>query len=78
MLGSTYKAFVLIAVTFKVVESLFRLEILELDNHFGEDIMDSFHEFVHELLLLGNGRTLLSKAQIEGILQVFLVVGATI
>lgn len=72
------EALVLIAVPIEVVESLFTFKVLKLHNHVREDFSGSLHELVHELLLLGNRDTLLTKAQVERVLQVGLVGGTAV
>lgn len=67
-----------VAVSVQVVESLLTLEVLELDNHVRVHLLDSSHELIHELLLDGNRGALLAQTQVEGVLQVSLVVGATV
>lgn len=78
VLHSTYEATVLVAVSVEVAKGLLRLEVLELHNHVGEDVTDSLHELVHESLLLLVGGALLSQTQVEGVLQVLLIVGTAV
>lgn len=70
----TYEALVSVTVSGEVAESLLAVKVLKLNNHVGEDIASSLHKLVHELGLDGVGRTLLSETQVEGVLEVVLVV----
>lgn len=54
------------------------LEILELNDHVGEDIVNSLHELIHESLLLLEGRALLAQTQVEGVAEIILIVGTAI
>ena len=74
----TYKALVIITVSSEVAESLLAVKVLELNNHVGEDIASSLHKLIHELGLDSVRRTLLSKAKVEGIPQILLVVGTAV
>lgn len=78
VLYSTYEATVLVTVSVEVAKGLLRLKVLELHNHVGEDVTDSLHELVHESLLLLVGRALLSQTQVEGVLEVLLIVGTAV
>lgn len=65
-----------VTVAVEVLESLLALEVLELDDHVGVDVLNSLHELVHELLLDAYGNTLLAKTKVQGVLEVGLVVSA--
>ena len=67
---------VLIAV--KILECLLGLEILKLDDHVGVDILDGFHELIHELLLVGCVHTLMAQTEVQRVLEIGLVVGTTV
>lgn len=67
-----------ISVSVQVVESLFAVEIFKLDYHVGVHFFNGLHEFVHEVLLILVGHSLLAQTQIEGVLQVRLVVCAAV
>lgn len=67
-----------VAVAVEVVEGLFTLKVLKLDNHVGVDLLDGIHELVHKVLLDALGSTLLADAEVEGVLEVGLVVRASV
>lgn len=67
-----------VSITIEILEGLFTFEIFKLDNHVRIYLLYGIHKVVHEFLLDVYGRTLLSKTKIQGILQVGLVVGATV
>lgn len=72
------EASVAVPVAVEVVEGLGALKVLELDNHVGVHLLDSIHELVHELLLDAYGDALLAQTQVQGVLEVSLVVGASV
>jgi hypothetical protein len=48
----TYEASVLVSVTVEITKGLLTVEILELNNHAGENFAGSLHKLIHESLLL--------------------------
>jgi hypothetical protein len=48
----TYEASVLVSVTVEIAKRLLTVEVLELNNHAGENLAGSLHELIHESLLL--------------------------
>jgi hypothetical protein len=52
-----------------------RTEVFELDEDFGEHLCHSIHEFVHEFIHFFIAYALLATAKVEGILEVFGVIG---
>ena len=72
------KALLGVPIPVEVLEGLFGLKVLELDDHVRVDLLDGGHELIHELLLHGGGDTLLAQAQVQGVLQVGLIVGAAV
>lgn len=67
-----------VPVSVQVLECLLTLKVLELHNHVGIHFLHGFHELVHEVLLDGEFWTLLSKTQVQGILEVGLIVGTAV
>jgi hypothetical protein len=72
------EAFVGVAVAFEVTECLFALEILELYDHLRVNLFGGLHEIIHELLLDLSRRALLAEAEVEGVLEVGLIVRAAV
>ncbi|KAG7144875.1 hypothetical protein HYQ46_006384 [Verticillium longisporum] len=72
------EAAVLVAVAVEVVESLLGVEVLKLHNHVGEHLSSSLHELVHERLLRLKRDALVTETEVEGVLEVVLVVGARV
>ena len=64
------------AVALEVRERLVRREVLELDEEFGEGGAHFVHEFVHELVELGERAPLLAQAEVERVVEELLGVGA--
>ena len=67
-----------ISISVQIVEGLFAVKVFELDDHVGIHLLHGIHEFIHECLLLLKGNSPLAQAQVEGILEIGLVVGASI
>ena len=67
-----------VLIPVEILEGLLSLKVLELDDHVRIHILDSLHELVHKLLLLGRVDALLAQTEVERVLQVGLVVGAAV
>jgi hypothetical protein len=67
------EALVGIPITVQVVEGLFALEIFKLNDHLWVDFLGSFHELIHEVLLLTHGDALRAQSEVQRILQVCLI-----
>jgi hypothetical protein len=60
-------------VSIQVLECLFRLEIFELNEHVGVDLLHSCHEVVHKFQSLLWTDALLAKAKVQGVAKIVLV-----
>lgn len=65
-------------VSIQIVEGLFTIKVLKLDDHVGIYILYGSHEFVHEVLLDIDRNSLLAQTQVERVAEVALIVSARI
>lgn len=72
------KALVVISITGKVVEGLFGLKVLKLDEHIRVDFLHGLHKLVHKLLHDCRRWALGPQTQVKRVLEVVFICSAGI